>query len=176
MDINYTLNLEEALKNLQHRGAFLTVTDREGNTNTMTIGWGNIGYEWGRPVFIALVRESRYTHKLLENAEDFTVSIPMDDSMKDAIGFCGSKSGREYDKFKECHLGVQKSENVKSPSIENCGMIYECKIVYKHNMDINLLDEDIKKKWYKEEESKWYAPGDAHTIYYGEILECYNNK
>ncbi|WP_035290842.1 flavin reductase [Clostridium sp. KNHs214] len=176
MDINYTLNLEETLKKLQHKGAFLTVTDREGKTNTMTIGWGNIGYEWGRPVFIVLVRESRYTHKLLENAEDFTVSIPMDDNMKEAMGFCGSKSGRDYDKFKECNLNVEKSKKVKSPSIEKCGMIYECKIVYKHSMDINLLDEDIRSKWYKEEDNKWYAQGDAHTIYYGEILECYNNK
>ncbi|WP_138203178.1 flavin reductase family protein [Haloimpatiens lingqiaonensis] len=176
MESNYTLNLEEALKKLQHKGAFLTVRDRDENTNTMTIGWGNIGYEWGRPVFIVLVRESRHTHKLLENAEDFTVSIPMDDSMKKSMGFCGSKSGRDYDKFKECNLIMKESNKVKSPSIENCGMIYECKIIYKHKMDINLLDEDIKSKWYKEEDSKWYTPGDVHTIYYGEILDCYNNK
>ncbi|NMB08592.1 MAG: flavin reductase family protein, partial [Tissierellia bacterium] len=104
--MDYTLNLVEALKSLEERGAFLTVKDNENRVNTMTIGWGNIGYEWGRPVFIVLVRESRYTHELLENAKDFTVSIPLDNKMNKALGYCGSKSGRDYDKFKECDLNI----------------------------------------------------------------------
>lgn len=168
MDFNYTFNIGEVLKSLQKRGAFLTVKDKNGKCNTMTIGWGNIGYEWGKPVFKVLVRESRYTYEFLENAEDFTVSIPMDDNMKDAIGFCGRKSGRDYDKFKECNLKLQAGKNVQSPVIKNCGMIYECKLIYKHLMDLKFLNEDIKKQWYKD--------NDIHTMYYGEIVNCYNNK
>lgn len=167
-DFNYKLNLVDALDSLEQRGAFLTVKDNEDRVNTMTIGWGNIGYEWGRPVFIVLVRESRYTHELLENADDFTISIPLDDKMNKALGFCGSKSGRDYDKFKEWSLNVLNSDKVKSPSIGDCQMIYECKIIYKHDMDLQLLDEEIRNKWYSSESK--------HTIYYGEIVNCYQNN
>ncbi len=176
MDFDYTLNLADALKSMQKRGAFLTVKDKDGKVNTMTIGWGNIGYEWARPMFTVLVRESRYTHEFLENAEDFTVSIPLDDKLNKALGFCGSKSGRDYDKFKECNLSLLDSKVVKSPAIGQCDMIYECKIVYKDHMDIELLDDDIKDKWYQEKDNKWYKTGDCHTIYYGEIVNCYRNK
>lgn len=167
MDFDYKLNLVDALNSLEQRGAFLTVKDEEGRVNTMTIGWGNIGYEWGRPVFIVLVRESRYTHELLEKAEDFTVSIPLDDNMKDALAFCGTKSGRDHDKFEDCDLSILDSKKVKSPAIGDCQMIYECKIVYKHDMDLQLLDDEVKNKWYSSE--------DSHTIYYGEIVNCYHN-
>lgn len=167
-DFDYKLNLVDALNSLEQRGAFLTVKDNEDRVNTMTIGWGNIGYEWGRPVFIVLVRESRYTHELLENADDFTVSIPLDDKMNKALGFCGSKSGRDYDKFKECDLNLLNGKKVNSPVIGDCQMIYECKIIYKHDMDLQLLDEEIR--------NKWYISGDKHTIYYGEIVNCYQNN
>lgn len=167
MDFDYKLNLVDALNSLEQRGAFLTVKDEEGRVNTMTIGWGNIGYEWGRPVFIVLVRESRYTHELLEKAEDFTVSIPLDDNMKYALAFCGTKSGRDHDKFEDCDLNILDSKKVKSPAIGDCQMIYECKIVYKHDMDLQLLDDEVKNKWYSSE--------DGHTIYYGEIVNCYHN-
>ncbi len=166
MSFDYTLNLADSLKNMAKRGAFLTVKDNDGKVNTMTIGWGNVGYEWGRPVFTVLVRESRYTYKLLENAEDFTVSIPFDDKMNEALKFCGSKSGRDFDKFKECNLTMLDGKLVKSPAIGDCQMIYECKIVYKNPMDFKLLDEDVKDKWYKSD--------DRHIIYYGEIMNCYN--
>jgi flavin reductase (DIM6/NTAB) family NADH-FMN oxidoreductase RutF len=164
--MDYTLNLVDSLKGLEERGAFLTVKDDKNRINTMTIGWGNIGYEWGRPVFIVLVRESRYTHELLENAKDFTISIPLDDKMNEALGFCGGKSGRDCDKFKECDLDIINSKSVESPAIAN-QMIYECKIVYKHPMDLNTLDLAIKDEWYNK--------GDRHTMYYGEIVNCYCN-
>ena len=172
MGFDYTLNIADALKNMEKRGAFLTVRDKDGKINTMTIGWGNIGYEWGRPIFTVLVRESRFTHSLLEKAEDFTVSIPFDDSLNKALGFCGSKSGKDLDKFKECDLRVLESKSVKSPGIDGCEMIYECKIVYKHLIDLEVLDDEIRSKWYKENDNKWYTPDDCHNIYYGEIVNC----
>jgi flavin reductase (DIM6/NTAB) family NADH-FMN oxidoreductase RutF len=168
MDFDYTLNLVDALKSLKERGAFLTVKDDENRVNTMTIGWGNIGYIWGSPIFTVLVRESRHTHELLENAKDFTVSVPLDNKMNKALGYCGSKSGRDFDKFKECNLDILDSKSVKSPAIGSCQMIYECKIVYKHPMDSELLDSEVKNEWYEK--------GDLHTIYYGEIVNCYCNK
>ena len=46
------------------KGILLTTKDGD-KVNTMTIGWGTIGIQWGRPVFIAFVRDSRYTMEML---------------------------------------------------------------------------------------------------------------
>lgn len=53
----------------------------------MTISWGNIGFQWRKPVFIALVRESRYTKEFIDKSNEFTVTIPFGDSMKEELAF-----------------------------------------------------------------------------------------
>ncbi|MBE6064160.1 flavin reductase family protein [Clostridium cochlearium] len=156
--------LGKAIDLIKEKGAFLTIKD--GNkVNTMTIGWANIGYQWRVPVLSVMVRESRYSHELIEKASEFTVSIPMNDKLKKELAFCGSKSGRDVDKIKKCNLKLEKGRNVETPIIDNCEMHFECKIVYKEAMSEENLSKDIKDKFYKD--------GNYHTFYYGEILDCY---
>ncbi|MBK5239934.1 flavin reductase family protein [Clostridium sp.] len=164
MKINFTENLEKGMNFLHTQGAFLTVKSG-GKINTMTISWGNVGYEWNRPIFTVLVRKSRYTHDLIENSDDFTVSIPLSKDLKNALAVCGSKSGRDIDKFKECKLTLDDSRNVATPIIGECELHYECKIVYKQDMNPKLLSRDIVESS--------YADGDYHTLYYGEIVTTY---
>lgn len=164
MKVNFTENLEKGMRFLHTQGAFLTVKSGE-KINTMTISWGNVGYEWNRPIFTILLRKSRYTHDLIENSDDFTVSIPLSKNLKNALAVCGSKSGRDIDKFKECNLTLDKSQNVDTPIIGECELHYECKIVYKQEMNPQLLSKDIVKSS--------YADGDYHTLYYGEIVATY---
>lgn len=146
------------------KGAFLTVKSGE-IVNTMTIGWGSIGYLWRKPVFVVMVRQSRYTYGLMEDAKDFTVSVPLNGRLKEALNFCGTKSGKEINKIENAHLTLGESKNVKAPYIGECDVIIECKIVYKQAMDSAALDTEIVSKSYRE--------GDLHTFYYGEILGCY---
>lgn len=164
MAVNFTLKLEEAMNYLHKQGAFLTV--RSGDiTNTMTISWGNIGFEWNKPIFTVLVRESRYTYELIENSSEFTVSIPLSSELKSALAYCGSKSGRNVDKFKECNLTLAPGKSVSTPIIADCELHYECKIAYKQEINPELLTKEIKKSSYR--------TGDYHTLYYGEIVNCY---
>ena len=68
----------------------ILMTTRNGDfVNTMTIGWGNIGMEWGRPTFIAYVRESRYTREMVDNHGEFTINIPMGPIDRGILGVCG---------------------------------------------------------------------------------------
>jgi flavin reductase (DIM6/NTAB) family NADH-FMN oxidoreductase RutF len=145
------------------KGAFLTVKAND-KLNTMTIGWATIGYIWQRPVFMIAVRDSRYTFKLLEQTDNYTVTIPAGDAFKDAVMFCGTKSGREFDKFKECKLAVRQAQQVQSPIIDLPGIHYECKIIYKSAMDNNFMDNSLEKL---------YPKKDYHTLYFGEIVACY---
>lgn len=164
MNINYTLNLEKGMKFLHTEGAFLTVKNGD-KTNTMTISWGNVGFEWGRPIFTVLVRKSRYTHEFIEQNGEFTVSIPFDKKMKKALAICGTKSGRDIDKEKDGNVKFVDGKSVTVPIVNDCNLYYECKVVYKQDMNPELLDKEIKKGS--------YAEGDYHTFYYGEIVNTY---
>jgi flavin reductase (DIM6/NTAB) family NADH-FMN oxidoreductase RutF len=100
--IEFSSSSKDLLQQLQ-KGAFLTVK-LEDKVNTMTIAWGSLGFMWNKPVFIAMVRYSRYTYELIDKAEDFTISLPLQGQLKKALGLCGSKSGRDIDKIKEFGL------------------------------------------------------------------------
>ncbi|MBC2579047.1 flavin reductase family protein [Clostridium sp. DJ247] len=165
--MEFTENLGKHMEYLHKQGAFLT-TKVGDETNTMTISWGSIGFIWQKPVFTVLVRESRYTHNLIEKAGEFTVSIPVDDSLKKALATCGTKSGRDINKISECNLELVAGKNIETPVIKGCGVHYECKIVYKENMNPKFLNDEINKKC--------YGDNDYHTVYYGEIVNCYTDE
>ena len=144
------------------QGAFLTVQAGE-TLNTMTIGWATIGLAWRRPVLMVMVRTSRHTFGLIERAADFTVSLPAGDMQKEIL-FCGTRSGREVDKFAACGLKTSPSRAVVSPVIDAPGLHFECRIVYKSAMDPGALIPDY---------AALYPDEDYHTLYFGEILSAY---
>jgi flavin reductase (DIM6/NTAB) family NADH-FMN oxidoreductase RutF len=146
------------------RGAFLTVKDGD-RLNTMTIGWGSIGYIWQKPIMMVMVRFSRFTHELINRAIDFSVSIPSPGELKKSLAITGTKSGRDVDKFKEATLTVQTAQCIASPVIEECGLIFECQLVFKQVMEPENLDNSIRASCYPQD--------DYHVMYYGEILACY---
>lgn len=148
------------------KGAFLTVK-LEDKVNTMTIGWATIGFIWQKPVFMVAVRDSRHTFTLLEKTDNFSVTIPAGDAHDKAVMFCGTKSGRDFDKFKQCDLQQKKAARIESPIIDIAGVHYECRIVYKSAMDPAFLDAGLEKL---------YPHKDYHTLYFGEILACYETE
>ena len=83
------------------KGAFLMV-----NGNPMTIGWGQFGVLWGKPTFSVYVRQSRYTHQLLEHADTFTVSVPASGTMQHELAFCGTRSGRDVEKLQALNASL----------------------------------------------------------------------
>ena len=87
------------------KGILLT-TAKDGQVNTMTIGWGTIGVDWSKPVFQVYVRECRHTKSMLDEAQEFTINVPMEknDKVKEILAFCGTKSGRDTDKIRDLGL------------------------------------------------------------------------
>lgn len=159
--IDHMTVAEEAMAQIKD-GAFLTVKAGEA-LNTMAIGWATFGFVWKKPILMVAVRNSRHTFGIIEKAADFTVSVPLKD-MDDAIMCCGTKSGRDYDKFKECNLELKEAQKVVSPIINAPGLHFECKIVFKAAMDPACLAEEYEKL---------YPKKDYHTLYFGEIQDCY---
>jgi flavin reductase (DIM6/NTAB) family NADH-FMN oxidoreductase RutF len=160
-DVDYMSVAEDTIKKL-NEGAFLTVKSGD-KLNTMVIGWATFGVVWTIPVMMVAVRSSRHTFEI-KTAKDFTVNVPAGDMHKE-IAFCGSKSGRNVDKFKACILETTESGQVVSPIIKTKGHHYECTIIYKSAMDPANLERDY--------DASLYPNKDYHTLYFGEIQACY---
>lgn len=162
-DLDYSEISKEVINGVK-KGAFLTVRAGE-ECNTMTIGWGTLGFVWQSPVMMIAVRDSRHTYRIIEKSADFTVTIPSED-MKDQILFCGTKSGRDVNKFEECELKLEEGREVESPVIKVKGIHLECKIIFKSPMDPEYLDNEYEK---------FYPEKDFHTLYFGKIVACYRS-
>lgn len=159
------LAVSDQIVEVLKKGAFLT-TKSADTVNTMTIAWGSIGFIWGKPIFMTMVRKSRFTWSIIEKSHEFAVSVPTHD-MHVALGICGTKSGRDTDKFTAASLTAQKGQKIDTPVIAGAGLHLECKIIYQQNMLPKNLSADAA--------DKWYSDNDWHTLYFGEILAAYED-
>ena len=151
------------------KGCLLT-TAADGKVNTMVIGWGHIGIEWSKPTFIVYVRGSRYTKALLDKNGEFTVNIPLTEADKKIISVCGTKSGRDMDKFAQLGLTAVPGDIVKVPGIKELPLTLECKVIYKQDQDPAAIDPASDARFYAKGTPN---EGDYHTAYYGEITKAY---
>lgn len=151
------------------KGILLT-TAAEGKTDTMVIGWGAMGVVWSKPVFKVLVRESRYTKELLDKNGEFTINVPLAAVDKNIIAICGTKSGRDVDKFKELDLHTVPGQTVSVPAIRELPLTLECKVIYNQDQDPQAIEENCFERYYTPGTRN---EGDYHTVYYGEITAAY---
>ena len=110
----------------------VSVADKEGNYNIITIGWA--GTICTNPPMLSIsVRPERYSYHMIEETGDFVVNLTTED-LAYATDYCGVKSGREVDKFKELHLTAEEADHVQSPLIKECPVNIECKVVKKEEL------------------------------------------
>ncbi|MFW6189019.1 MAG: flavin reductase family protein [Planctomycetota bacterium] len=162
-EIELTKDLPETIERMRTDGLLLTSVGADGRPNVMTIGWGNPGIIWGRPIFTVYVRPSRYTFGNIQQTGQFAVCVPTAD-MGDECMLCGSKSGRDTDKFAEAGLTAAEAQTVDAPLIEQCLRFYECRVVSVGDVVDAAVDAEIRKGCYPE--------GDFHRIYFGRVLRA----
>jgi len=150
---------------LMRGGGLLLVTEgREGKPNAMTIGWGLVGTMWRQPMFVVAVRLSRHTYRLLEESKRFTVCLPAK-GMEETLEVCGTRSGRDMDKFKELGLTARRGIEVDAPYIDECPVHYECEVVYQTELKPGQLNKTL--------EADAYPTGNYHVMYFGHIKGVY---
>ncbi|MBU1049992.1 flavin reductase family protein [Candidatus Bipolaricaulota bacterium] len=146
-------------------GAFLNVNTPDGIVNPMTIGWGQVGIVWGRPVFTVYVRKSRFTYACLQVADSFTISVPRLGELADELRLCGTQSGRDLHKVAACGFTLVPGQSADTPTIGECGLHYECSILARCQLEVpDIVSHEIHRRY----ESK-----DLHQIVLGEILTAY---
>lgn len=162
-NLDFWAHTDEILARMQEGGVLCTVADKAGKQNLLTIGWGQIGPTYqGNPIFIIAVSPPRFSWRFLEEVPEFVIAVP-DDTLKSEVAFCGSKSGRDLDKFTATGLTVVPSVHVKPPSIVECSINIECRIYTKVAPPHMLLTPGHRKQPVEKQ----------HTIYFAEVLGTY---
>ncbi|MFX0125780.1 MAG: flavin reductase family protein [Candidatus Hodarchaeota archaeon] len=104
------------------------------------------------PMVMIGIVPTRYTFELLKVTDDYSINIPTIELLE-AIKVCGSKSGRDVNKFEAASLTPKKAQKITSYLIEECPINLECRIVHK---------VDIK--------------GSTHVWFVGEIVAAYQEE
>lgn len=135
--------------------------------NMMTASWGGLGVLWNKSVVTIYVRPQRYTYKFVEENAAFNISF-FDKKYRSALNFCGSKSGRDYDKVKETGLTpvITPKGNI---SFQEAYLSIDCTKLYADDLNPDkFIDKSLIEKVYPSK--------DFHRFYIGEITGCYLNE
>lgn len=143
--------------------------------NTMVIAWGHMGRIWNTDTFAVYVRENRYTKAMLDEAKEFSISIPLDKISPEILQICGLESGRNVDKVEKAKLTLVEGNKIKTSAIKELPMTIECKVLYSQKQDLSKLPKEIVEKMYPQDVDGTFprANRDAHTLYVGEIVSAY---
>lgn len=164
VDIKTTL--PKLLPALGAENALLTAGTAE-RCNTMTIGWCQAGRLWNLPSCSVYVRPERYTYQFMEESEYFTVSV-LPAGMKKAMTVCGTKSGRDMDKIRECGLTVRTGAG-GAPFFEEAELVLVCKKLYVQD----LAPAAVSPAGEKPILPFYGSQGGWHRVYTGEVVEAY---
>ena len=104
----------------------VSVSDREGNDNIITVAWA--GTVCTNPPMVSIsVRPERYSYHMIKETGEFVINLT-NKNLAFATDYCGVKSGRDVDKFKEMHLTKEQAEKVKVPLIKESPVNIECQV------------------------------------------------
>ena len=126
---------------------------KESGLSAMTASWGGLGVLWNENIATVYIRPQRYTYSLVEKCDRFALCF-FDEDYKKALRLCGSKSGRDLDKLKECGL--------TSEIIDGVSVISEAKTVM---ICKKLYADDLKEDKFIDREHLSHYNGDFHRFY-----------
>lgn len=146
------------------QNALLTAGDKSG-CNTMTIGWCQLGSLWSIPVCTVYVRPERYTYQFMEESRYFTVSVLPEDAGK-ITAYCGSRSGRDTDKIRDCGLTLCYGAG-DAPFFDESQWALVCEKLYAQDLaPEHMVVPGPIEKYYG-------AYGGWHRSYIGRVVEVY---
>lgn len=94
--------------------------------NIITLAWA--GTVCSDPAMVSIsVRKERASYPMIKDSGEFVINLVTRDLIW-ACDYCGVKSGRDVDKFKEMKLTVQKSQNISAPGIAESPVNIECRV------------------------------------------------
>lgn len=137
----------------------VSVRDKKGNDNIITVAWA--GTVCTNPPMVSIsVRPERHSYQMIKEGGEFVINLVTKDLVF-ATDYCGVKSGRDVDKFKEMKLKKEKAEKVAAPLIAQSPVnlecrVTECKELGSHHMFVaEIVSVHIDEK-YMDEKGKFH--------------------
>lgn len=104
----------------------VSVADKEGKDNIITVAWA--GTVCTNPPMVSIsVRPERYSYDMIKEKGEFVINLTTE-KLAYATDYCGVKSGRDVDKFKEAHLTREPASHVGVPMIKESPVSIECRV------------------------------------------------
>ncbi len=143
--------------------------------NIITVAWA--GTICSDPVMLSIsVRKERFSHEIISETGEFVVNLTTKDLCR-AADFCGVRSGRDVDKFKEMKLTPLKSSRISAPGIAESPVNIECRVVEvkelgSHDMFIARVEAVAADERFMDESGR-FKLDDARLVAYshGEYFE-----
>lgn len=130
--------------------------------NTMTASWGGLGVLWNKPVATCYIRPQRYTREFVDREACFTLAF-FGAEYRKTLSLCGSQSGRDIDKVKECGFTALAAD-CGAPYFGEAELVLVCKKLYTGDiLPQGFMDSALCEKNYPNK--------DYHKMYIGEIVE-----
>lgn len=104
----------------------VTAADKEGRDNIITVAWA--GTVCTNPPMVSIsVRPERYSYHMIKETGEFVINLTTE-NMAYAVDYCGVRSGRDTDKFKDTGLTREKADQVNAPLIKESPVSMECRV------------------------------------------------
>ena len=104
----------------------VSVSDGAGRDNVFTVAWA--GTVCTNPPMVSIsVRPSRYSFEMIRKTGEFVINLTTDD-LALAADYCGVRSGRDVDKFKELGLVKEEAVYVCAPLVGQSPVNIECRV------------------------------------------------
>lgn len=104
----------------------VSVTDGNGNDNIITVAW--VGTVCTNPAMVSIsVRPERHSYDMIHTTGEFVINLTTE-KLAYATDYCGVRSGKDIDKFKEMKLTKEQASFVKAPMIGESPVNIECKV------------------------------------------------
>lgn len=144
------------------KGWFLVTAGTKAKCNGMTVSWGGLGVWWGKNAATVYIRKNRFTKTFIDAGEQFTISA-MPESCRKALGYMGSHSGWDGDKWEAAGLTPMDVEDTAAP--EEAEVIIVCrKMLATELPETSFIEPGMKERWYAGKDE-----GNYHTMYIAEI-------
>lgn len=115
----------------------VSCADRAGNDNILTIAW--TGTICSNPPMLSIsVRKERHSYPMIHETGEFVVNLTTEDLVF-ATDYCGVKSGRDVDKWKEMNLTRESGEVVKAPMIKESPVNIECRVTEEKDLGSHVM-------------------------------------
>ncbi|MDO4339722.1 MAG: flavin reductase family protein [Eubacteriales bacterium] len=104
----------------------ISVTDGKGKDNIITAAW--VGTVCTNPPMVSVsIRPERYSYHMMKETGEFVINLTTE-KLAFATDYCGVRSGRDVDKFKEMKLTKEKAQYVRAPMIQESPVSIECRV------------------------------------------------